>query len=318
MAEVSVILPNYNHGSYLKKRIDSILTQSFQAFELIILDDCSSDNSREVIERYRGHPKVARIEYNEVNSGSPFIQWSKGIQYAGADLIWIAESDDGCESSFLEKTVLKMKEYASVGIVYVQSIEFEEKSNKTFVSFQDHPLFSKSFDSSYFETGKMEIARHLVYENTIPNASGVLFRKDIYLKCGGVDETMRLCGDWYLWTKMLFESDIYFLAEPLNHFRLTSISARSRYSLIQTLHERLTVLHFIKEHNIHVPEKTGRELIRRLFNSYKLSQIKIPVRSVLAERKLIDNPKREIAEAIFLSLFARIRRKLTGPVMLLA
>ena len=55
---ISVIIPNYNHAPYLNKRIDSILNQSVQNFELIILDDCSTDNSREVIESYRSHPLV--------------------------------------------------------------------------------------------------------------------------------------------------------------------------------------------------------------------------------------------------------------------
>ena len=67
---ISVIVPNYNHASFLKQRIDSILNQTFQDFELIILDDCSTDNSREIIETYRNHLKVSHIIYNTENSGS--------------------------------------------------------------------------------------------------------------------------------------------------------------------------------------------------------------------------------------------------------
>jgi len=50
MPKVSVIVPNYNHAPYLKQRIDSILAQSYQDFELILLDDCSTDNSREMLD----------------------------------------------------------------------------------------------------------------------------------------------------------------------------------------------------------------------------------------------------------------------------
>lgn len=71
MPTVSVIVPNYCHAPYLEQRIESILQQTFQDFELILLDDCSTDGSREILERYRNHPKVSGIFYNERNSGSP-------------------------------------------------------------------------------------------------------------------------------------------------------------------------------------------------------------------------------------------------------
>ena len=69
MPTVSVIVPNYCHAPYLEQRIESILQQTFQDFELILLDDCSTDGSREILERYRNHPKVSGIFYNERNSG---------------------------------------------------------------------------------------------------------------------------------------------------------------------------------------------------------------------------------------------------------
>ena len=76
---VSVIIPNYNHAKYLEQRIDSVLNQSYQDFEVIILDDCSKDNSRDVIEKYRSHERVSHIVYNEQNSGGTFNQWNKGL-----------------------------------------------------------------------------------------------------------------------------------------------------------------------------------------------------------------------------------------------
>lgn len=100
---VSVIIPNYNHAAYLRQRIDSVLSQSFDDFELILLDDCSTDNSREVLESYWQHPKLSHLIYNETNSGSVFRQWQKGIDLAKGEFIWIAESDDYAHPQFLEK-----------------------------------------------------------------------------------------------------------------------------------------------------------------------------------------------------------------------
>lgn len=79
---VSVIVPNYNHARFLEERMESVLGQTYQNIEVIILDDCSTDNSREVIEKYRNNPKVAKIVYNDANSGSPFRQWKKGMELA--------------------------------------------------------------------------------------------------------------------------------------------------------------------------------------------------------------------------------------------
>jgi glycosyltransferase involved in cell wall biosynthesis len=90
-AKVSVVVPNYNHARFLRKRVDSILGQTFQDFELILLDDCSTDDSRSVLSKYADDPRV-RIEFNEVNSGSTFKQWNKGVWLAHGEYVWIAES----------------------------------------------------------------------------------------------------------------------------------------------------------------------------------------------------------------------------------
>src|SRR5688572_1870647 len=118
MSLVTVIIPNYNHASYLRQRIESVLNQTYKNIELIILDDCSTDNSREIIEKYRGHPKVSHIVYNEKNSGSTFKQWKKGIELAKGEWIWIAESDDWCEHTLLENLVHPFTKYSDISFAY--------------------------------------------------------------------------------------------------------------------------------------------------------------------------------------------------------
>ena len=126
---MSVIVPNYNHARYLPERLDSIFSQTFKDFEVIILDDASTDNSIEVIERYKDRADV-RIVRNEQNTGSPFPQWLKGFDLARADILWIAESDDMSDPKFLE-TLLPAFEKPDVKLAYADSYVIDENSKVT-------------------------------------------------------------------------------------------------------------------------------------------------------------------------------------------
>ena len=314
MPAVSVIVPNYNHARYLENRVQSILNQTYGDLEVIILDDCSTDESRKVIKNFEDHPLVSHVVYNEVNSGSPFKQWNKGIALAKGEYIWIAESDDHCESLFLEKAVQKMREYPSAGIVFVQSVEIDELTGKEFLSFSDHPRFRDHFQKTYFNSGENEIRDRMVFENTIPNASGVLFRKNIYTSCGGVDESMRLCGDWMLWSKMLCVSDVVFIAEPLNYFRLTNHSVRNRYSWLNTVRERMKVLSFIEEKTAssQVAGKHQVACLRRAFKFFPLRDLQTAFRFVYQHTGEFHNKKLKITKAFLLSLKDRVKRSVDG------
>ena len=115
---VSVIIPNYNHARYLDQRIQTVLDQTYTNFEVIILDDCSTDNSLEVIAKYKDNPHVSQIVVNEQNSGSTFKQWDKGIHLAKGEIIWIAESDNYCELNLLEELVKAYTEKENTIMAY--------------------------------------------------------------------------------------------------------------------------------------------------------------------------------------------------------
>src|SRR5215467_1498105 len=104
MPKVSIVVPNYNHARFLPQRLNSILGQTFQDFELILLDDSSTDDSRSILSQYTADPRV-RIEFNELNSKSPFKQWNKGVRLARGEYVWIAESDDYADERLLERLV---------------------------------------------------------------------------------------------------------------------------------------------------------------------------------------------------------------------
>ena len=239
---ISVIVPNYNHAKFLKERIDSILNQTFQDFELIILDDCSTDNSRETIESYRHLPNVS-IFYNSKNSGSPFKQWKKGIKLAKGKYVWIAESDDYSESDFLETMIQKLN--AGNGLAYCRSGDIDENGNKKSDFFWADGLDENRWKSDYENNGYDEIKNHLVYRCTIPNASACVFKKELApLNCGF--DKMRYCGDWLFWIKLLERTSLGYSAETLNHFRHHEGSTRNKKSAKQELKKKLEIISIIE------------------------------------------------------------------------
>src|SRR5664280_853615 len=105
------------HARFLRRRIESVLCQTYQDFELILLDDCSSDESRSLLSEYAGDPRV-RIKFNEVNSGSPFRQWNKGVGLARGEYVWIAESDDYADERMLERLLTVLEAEPEVVFAY--------------------------------------------------------------------------------------------------------------------------------------------------------------------------------------------------------
>lgn len=220
MTKVSVILPNYNHSAFLTQRIESILSQTFQDFELIILDDCSPDNSREIIERYRQHHLVSQIVYNAQNSGSTFKQWEKGISLAQGEYIWLAESDDYCDPTFLSELVSVLDSNSNIGIAYCQSFSVDQNNTPLNSWIKQTELFTPNiWKHDFVINGKVAIINLLIYRNIIPNASAVVFRKTTYYQSSGINTKMKLNGDWLLWTKLLEVSDLAFVSKELNYFR---------------------------------------------------------------------------------------------------
>lgn len=220
MPEVSVIIPNFNHARFLRKRITSILEQTFQDFELIILDDCSTDNSIEVLRAFSEHPKITQLVINHRNSGSPFSQWKKGVDLAKGKYIWIAESDDWAATSFLSKMINKIEKEPNCNLVYCRSKRINENDEVIGVHNWGTQLSPSRWERDYVNGGIDEVKDFLRFMNTIPNASAVLFRtKPAKILINQIPSSMRFCGDWFFWIKLLELGDISFIAEPLNYFR---------------------------------------------------------------------------------------------------
>lgn len=212
---VSVIVPNYCHSKYLDLRLQSILSQSYDNFEVIILDDNSPDNgaSKAIIEKYRNNPKISAIVYNEINSGSTFKQWEKGITLAKGELIWIAESDDYCEKDFLNKCVSKWEQNKTTSFVYTSST-LVDAENKIL----DIKDIAESIPEGLYE-GKNFISEFMYKENSVWNASAVVFQKKFASSIDKDFMEFKSAGDHLFWIKLAELGPVYHLNEKLNYFR---------------------------------------------------------------------------------------------------
>ena len=134
---VSIIVPNYNHAAFLQERLDSIFKQTCQDFEVIILDDASTDDSLEILNVYKEHPKVSHFVVNTTNSGSPFLQWQKGLALATGNYVWIAESDDTCDLDFLASNIENINDADGI-VAHTESFNAQGIINEV-----QHPAFKK-------------------------------------------------------------------------------------------------------------------------------------------------------------------------------
>jgi glycosyltransferase involved in cell wall biosynthesis len=247
MPKVSIILPNYNHARFLQQRIESILSQTYQDFELILLDDASTDNSRDVLSQYLTDPRI-QSDFNQTNSGSPFKQWNKGLNLAQGEYIWIAESDDYADPALLEKLVRVLDQHPSVGLAYCQSWEVDEQNTMLSTrQYWTNDLNPDRWCQDFISSGAEECRNYLIFKNTIPNASAVLFRANQYRDSQIDNEQFRLAGDWLAWVKLLVHCDIAFVSEPLNYYRTHAHTARKKtWRTLTAMHERLHIAEYVK------------------------------------------------------------------------
>lgn len=193
--KVSIIIPTYNRASLIKKAVESLLNQTYKNIEILIIDDCSTDDTEKVIKYYRDD----RIIYTklEINQGAPAAR-NFGISKANGELIAFLDSDDRWESTKLEKQVKKLSEDKKIGVVYTGIKKISSSSTKLLL-----PQKRKN------------ILNDLLIGNCVGSTSTVLIRKDLLLKVGGFDLSFKSCQDWDLFIRLALITEFDYIQEPL-------------------------------------------------------------------------------------------------------
>ncbi len=237
---VSVVVASYNHAEYLEQRMDSLINQTYQDIEILVIDDCSTDGSVEVLRKYESHSKV-RLIIREKNGGWVTVS-NQGVAISSGEFVIFANCDDSCEPQMIERLVKAMYEHPTAGISFCRSLMVDENNH---VLGEDIDIQEASFRSRCATNTLIhgfEMSRFLLRGCVIPNLSAALFRADCFENCGKLSSDYRACSDWDIFFRIVRLYDVSYVAEPLNHFRQHGTTIRSAMKMRATFDEYFRVL----------------------------------------------------------------------------
>lgn len=222
---ISVVIPNYNYEKFLIERIYSILNQKVKIGELIILDDCSKDNSRQLIKRITSkleeHMNIRYI-FNEENSGSAFKQWQKAFEESKCEYVWIAEADDYCDKSFLKTITKPIRDHENVVISYCDTAFIDKDGNIITRTIKPEIDIMKTnhWDRDFVRDGIDEIKEYAFLNCTIANVSSVVFKNGNYSSIFKEAGKFKQAGDWLFYLDIMSTGKIAYSNKTLNYYRL--------------------------------------------------------------------------------------------------
>ena len=216
--KVSVIVPNYNYAPYLKERIRSVLNQTFTDFELLYIDDASSDDSNAMVEReFTNDPRLKIICHSQ-NSGGVYNRRQEMIDMAKGEWLWFAEADDSADPRFLEMLLNIANANPNVGIVHSRIAHMNELGQVIGYGLHSGMEADSHFEANYIASGDREAAL-LSAGCLYATSSALILKKEIVERAGGYDSRMELAADWNLYLTMLKFSDAAYSNQPLAWYR---------------------------------------------------------------------------------------------------
>ena len=225
MSFFSVILVTYNSSRYIEESISSVLNQTYKNFELIIIDDGSTDKTINIIKKFKDN----RIKYKYQTNQGPSKARNFGIKISKSRWICFIDADD-----YWNKNKLKVvnKFLSGNNLIYHKlhkKVEFKKQNLHITQSKLQYSLFQKYIGSKI----KNPIAQNLlIYGNTIPTSS-VVIRKKILKKIKSFDEKLHIGEDYDLWLRLSLVTDKFmFIPENLGTYRIhiESATKKKRYN----------------------------------------------------------------------------------------
>ncbi|MCX6297100.1 MAG: glycosyltransferase family 2 protein [Bacteroidetes bacterium] len=192
---ISVIIPVYNYAVFLPETVGSLLAQTYSNWECIIVDDGSTDNSKEIAQQLCA--KDSRVNYFFQQNSGPTVARNYGLKLAKGAFIQFLDADDLLEHQKLEKQMVVFKEYSDCDIVY-GGVKYFSSSDPT--KFYDNiDLKSGSWMKNLSCSG--EIMRLQLLKENIMVISSPLVRRSLFERLGNMNELLRFNEDWELWAR---------------------------------------------------------------------------------------------------------------------
>lgn len=193
---VSVIMPAFNVERYVVEAIESVLAQRFEAFELLVADDASTDRTGQVVQRYAGHPRV-RLFRHERRIGAAAAR-NRLIREARGHYVCPCDADDLLLPGALRRLSEFLETHPDAGVVYADILVLDTGVNDELVGSP--------------ELCGADCGRTWDLIENVVNHGGSLSRRDVLLRAGGYDETLHSVDDWGLWLKVAELTRIRYLA----------------------------------------------------------------------------------------------------------
>jgi hypothetical protein len=209
---LSVTVLNYNYGAYLPACLDSILGQTFRDFELIIIDDCSTDNSVQVITPYLADPRV-RLVAHQANVGycGSLIEGTE-VQSAG-ELVTVISADDLVRRpDAFERQVRLLQDHPEVSFCFSGYQRFEHETGE--VVQEQH-----SYPGDRTIPGPVFLREYLTQQEIQVLHSGTMLRKSAYLRAGGYRRDLRMTLDFAMWPVLALQGDVAYCDDALYSYR---------------------------------------------------------------------------------------------------
>lgn len=216
MPTISVILPVYNGEKYLRSAVESILTQTYPDFELILINDGSTDGSGEILDSFQDE-RIRRIDHSH-NQGL-ISSLNEGITLAGGEYLARMDADDISLPARFERQLAYLQAHPRVGVLGNQVRFLDEKLDETVWEY-------------HYPSGHSEIAWKMMFMNIIPHPA-VMLRRDILPQGLVYDPDYPTAEDYELWTRLIFKTEFANLDEVLLHYRRHAETVSEQKKLIQ-------------------------------------------------------------------------------------
>ena len=223
---VSVIIPAYNQAQFVSEAIDSVLAQSFKDFEIVVVNDGSTDNTEDVLKKYSG-----KITYIYQENKGPAAAKNKGIVASRGKYVATLDSDDIWLSQKLEMQTKHLDSNGKVGLVYTDAYMVDSDGTRTHnvTSFAQYAPFS-----GY-------VLDKLILNNFIPSLT-VMVRRTVLDTVGLFDESLLIGEDWDLWLRIASQFPIDFVDAPLGERRIHGGNI-TRESEVRMLLHNIRIMH---------------------------------------------------------------------------